>query len=152
VITAGHSVGSGTGRKVSLTGGAAGRLARSFYPVIDAAFVQTMEEPERASVMAISRFPAAGQAVRVGCQSTPVNRTVVRVEDNMGVVRTLSRSALLYTDQCCSPGDSGALVQASGGAAVGLYLGSLDTPDIGSVGRVLSFEQALFALDVTAFD
>jgi hypothetical protein len=155
IVTAGHAVGSVSGRKIGLAGGAMAQVVRSCYPVIDAAFVHTLDEPDASRLMPVRHFPAAGQRVTVGRQAGPVDRAVVRVEDNMGVVNTLKRAALLYTDQPCSPGDSGALVRATGEEdAIGIYLGSLDTPRVkgGEAGRVLSFPQAMFALDVTAYD
>jgi len=153
VLTAGHAVGTSRGAPVSLSHGLGGIVARSYHPVIDAAFVHTDEAPSSARMMTVRRFPAAGNRVSVGCQSGGEQRHVVAVEDNMGVVKTLSRAAILYMDRCCSPGDSGALVK-SGDDAVGIYLGSLETegPNPDTLGRVLSFEQAAYALEVTAYE
>lgn len=153
LLTAGHAVGSRPGRRVPLTDGGIGRVARSTYPVVDAAFVATFDDPGEVAVMPVRSFPAAGHSVDIQCQVGPARRTIVKVDDNLGVVNTVHQPVLMYTDRPCAEGDSGALVETSLREAVGLYIGSLETAQVagGEAGRVLSFEQALYALDVTAF-
>ncbi|ABC23837.1 hypothetical protein [Rhodospirillum rubrum] len=152
VLTAGHAIG-GTrpGRAVPLAGGGQGRLVRSFHPPIDAAFVRTNAPTIPPPPLAIRRFPAAGQAVTIEAQSGAQSRTVIEAMDALGIVNTRSFAVLMFTDKPCAAGDSGALVRAAGGEAVGLYLGSALSPRTPNqpAGRVLNFEQATLALDIT---
>jgi hypothetical protein len=153
ILTAGHAVGGRkAGRPVPLAGGGTGSLLRSFHPPIDAAFVHTAAPSPLPSLLAIQQFPAAGHPVSVELQSGPVGRTVFRVMDSLGVVDTRSFPVLMFTDRPCAAGDSGALVRAATGEAVGLNLGDFKNPQTpgGVAGRVLNFEQATLALDVTA--
>jgi hypothetical protein len=154
VVTAGHAAGGNRpGRTVHLANGAATTLIRSARPPLDAAFIGAHAPLGNPPLLAVRRFPAAGQGVSIELQSGPVARTVVEAMNALGVVNTRAFPILMFTDQACARGDSGALVRSSTGEAVGIYLGGLRnavTPG-GVAGRVLNFEQAALALDVTAY-
>lgn len=154
LLTAGHAVGGrSVGRPVPLSNGS-GSLARSYHPPIDAAFVHAQKPPSpHPRLLPVLSFPASGHPVTVELQAGSVNRTVFRVGDTLGVINTRSFPALMFTDYACSPGDSGALVRASSGEGIGVYLGSLkntQSPN-GMAGRVLSLEQAIHVLDITPY-
>lgn len=154
VLTAGHVVRSATiGGSVPLANGSSGLLRRTCYPSVDCAFVSTPPPMPLPALMPTRRFPAAGQKVSVECKTGSVQRTVVEVETNMQVVAIRLYDIKIFLDNELSPGDSGALVRTPTNEAVGVYLGSLTTPAVptGFAGRALNFEQALFALGVTAY-
>lgn len=153
VLTAGHAIGgTSPGKIVPLDDGTTGYLVRSHHPPIDAAFVNTAPPPA-SQPLSIRRFPATGQPVLGDLKSGPDRRTVVHVDSAMGVVNTRVYPVQLFLNAPFAPGDSGALIRTPGHEAVGIYLGSLVTPQVpgGFAGRALNFEQATLALDVTAF-
>lgn len=153
-LTAGHAVsGNRPGRLVPMAGGGSRSLARSYYQPVDAAFVHggaPLDNPPQLSVLS---FPAVGMTVEVLCQACPLNRTIVQVTNNLGVLHTRSIGIYVYLDQPASPGDSGALVRTMGGDAVGIYSGQMLIPGPAPslCGLAQNVEQAIFALDVTAF-
>lgn len=154
ILTAGHAVGgTAPGRPIALASGGTGALVRCYHPPIDAAFVQTANNPTATARLPIRRFPATGNTVVVEIQSGGVSRKVVHVDSAMGVVKTRTYAVQLFIDQPCSPGDSGALVRTTSGEACGVYLGSVKTSVVPTelAGRALNFEQATFALDITAY-
>lgn len=152
-LTAGHVVsGNHPGWPVPLAGGGSGALLRSHYQPVDAAFVNGLS-PANTSPVSVLSFPGVGMAVDVLCQSGTQSRTVVQVTNNMGVLHTRSIGIYVYLDQPASPGDSGALVRTTTGDAVGIYSGQMTAPGHpnGLCGYAQNFEQAIFALDVTAY-
>lgn len=154
VLTAGHVVpGTRPGRVVPLDNGANGLLLRSCHPQVDCAFVLTDAPSPIPALLPTRRFPAAGQPVTVECKNGSVSRTVTEVETNMQVIAVRAYTIKVFLDKALAKGDSGALVKTATNEAVGIYLGHLKTPAVptGFAGRALNFEQALFALDVTAF-
>ncbi|MBO9502546.1 hypothetical protein [Brevundimonas sp. A19_0] len=154
VMTAGHVVRTmGPGRTVPFENGAAGRLMRSCFPHVDCAFVLTDAPPQPPTLLSTRRFAAAGHRVTVECKSGSQPRTVTEVETNMHMVSVRSYDIKVFLDEALSHGDSGALVKTTTNEAVGIYLGALATPAVptGLAGRALNFEQALYALGVTAY-
>lgn len=153
-VTAGHALsGNRPGRPVPLAGGGVGYLLRSYYQPIDAAFVVASKPPVAPAPLPILSFPACGLPVMLECQSGCQPRTVVRVMDSMGVLHTREFAVLLFLDQPGVHGDSGALVRTTNGEAVGIYKAGMPSPQSprSNVGAAQNFEQAVFALDVTAF-
>jgi hypothetical protein len=151
VLTAGHAAPVQPGQAVALAPAPAGVLLRSSYPVVDAAFVVVGGVPARSTLMKVLRFPAAGNKAFVECQGGPVPRTVVSVFDSRGVTATRRFMIAFFTDTPCSPGDSGSLVRSPSGEAMGIYSGSVAIAAGGHEGFAQNFEQATFALDVTAY-
>jgi len=154
VLTAGHAVpGIRPGVAVPIANGASGVLIRSAYPIIDAAFVGVPGMPAGLAPMPVMRFPAAGQSAIVELRTGPVRRTVVAAVDSLGAVHIRAFRISFYTDAPCSPGDSGALVRSPQDEAMGIYSGSLAAPAApgGIAGFSQNFEQATYALDVTAY-
>lgn len=153
VVTAGHAVGSSQpGFSVPLATGGTGRLARSFWQPVDAAFVLTDPPEVLPSPLAVCHFPAAGLPVAVETRSGRLSRTVASACNSLGFYRTRLYPVLFFLDKPCVPGDSGALVRLTSGEAVGLYSGSQPSPATGgNSGRVLNFAQAMFALDTSAY-
>lgn len=153
-LTAGHAVsGNRPGRPVPLAGGGSGSLVRSYYQPVDAAFVVgASPSPMPRQLRALS-FPAVGLALDVICQSGTLRRSVVQVNNNMGVLHTRSIGIYVYLDHPASPGDSGSLVQTTTGDAVAIYSGQMAVPGppAGLCGLAQNFEQAVFALDVTPY-
>lgn len=153
-VTAGHVVSSSRpGGSIPLLGGGSGSLMRSCYQPVDAAFVQTPQPAVLPSKLPVLSFPAVGLAVDILCQSGPQQRTVVQVNNNMGVLHTAAVGVYFYLDQPATPGDSGALVQAATGDGVGIYAGQMTTPGppTGLCGLAQNFDQAVYALNITPY-
>lgn len=153
IVTAGHAVcSSQPGFSVPLATGGTGRLARSFWQPVDAAFVLTDPPQVPPSPLALCHFPAAGLPVAVETRSGSLSRTVASACNSLGFYRTRLYPVLFFLDKPCVPGDSGALVRLTSGEAAGLYSGAQPSPVTGgNSGRVLNFAQAMFALDTTAY-
>lgn len=154
VLTAGHiAPGARPGTRIPLACGNRGVLGRSYHPPLDAAFVQTAPPDKPPSQIPIRRFPAAGQPVVGVLKTLREPRTVVHVDSFMQVVNTWAYPVQLFLDKPFKPGDSGALIQTTSGEAVGLYLGSVQSPVVKGLeaGRALNFEQAVLALEVTPY-
>ncbi|MBS0520291.1 MAG: hypothetical protein JSR90_16465 [Proteobacteria bacterium] len=154
LLTAGHAVATAQpGQGVPLASRHAGTLGRSAYPIVDAAFVTVTPGPAAPAAMNVLRFPAAGQHAVVERQAGPAQRTVVSAMNTLGNANTRAFRILFLTDTPCAPGDSGALVRTPQGAAMGIYTGSFANPTSpgGLAGLNQNFEQAVLALDVTAY-
>lgn len=154
VLTAGHAVnGNRPGRAVPMASGSTASLGRSYFQPVDAAFVLTPAPGHRPTPLPVLSFASMGLPVIVDCQSGPASRTVVDVQNNCGVLNSRAVGVTLCLDQPASKGDSGALIRASNGDAVGLYRGSMKAPSAptGFRGLAQNFEQAILALDVLPY-
>lgn len=155
VITAGHAVaGHRAGTPVSLANGSRGALLKSYHPPIDAAFVglaAAAAPPPGLTALALRSFPAAGQAMDVHAQSGAVGRAVVSVTDTRGVINTRYMPIIVFLDLPLQPGDSGSLVTGSNGDAVAIYTAEMTDGSGQQIGLAQHFEQAMLALDATAF-
>jgi len=154
ILTAGHAVnGNRPGRAVPMASGNTASLARSYFQPVDAAFVLTPAPIHKPTPLPFLSFASMGLPVIVNCQSGPIYRTVVDVQNNCGVVNTREIGITLCLDQPVAKGDSGALIYVASGDAVGLYRGSMKVPSAptGSRGLAQNFEQAILALDVLPY-
>ncbi len=151
LLTAGHAV-AGM-QQVTLSNKQTGTVGRTAYPIVDAAFVFAGPGPATPTLMNVLQFPAAGQQAVVELQGGPTQRNVVSAMDTLGNANTRAFRILFLTDTPCKPGDSGALVRSPQGAAMGIYSGSFINPTSsgGQAGLNQNFEQAVLALDVTAY-
>ena len=151
VLTAGHAIGGNRpGRPVAMASGNMATLGRSYFQPVDAAFVITPEPNHKLASLPVLSFGAMGMPVTIDCQSGPVSRTIVEVQNNCGQLNTRQVGICLYLDRPVAKGDSGALIRVRSGEAVGIYRGSLKAPSAtsGLRGLAQNFEQAIFALDV----
>ncbi|VVT00539.1 hypothetical protein [Erythrobacter sp. EC-HK427] len=154
VLTAGHAVnGNRPGRAVPMASGNTASLCRSYFQPVDAAFVLTPAPGHKPTPLPILSFASMGLPVVVDCQSGSVSRTVVKVQNNCGVLNTREVGVTLCLDQPASEGDSGALIRVANGDAVGLYGGLMKAPSTPTDLRGLAqnFEQAILALDVLPY-
>lgn len=154
VLTAGHAVnGNRPGRAVPMASGSTAPLGRSYFQPVDAAFVLTPAPGHKPPQLPVLSFASMGLPVIVECQSGPASRTVVDVQNNCGILNTREVGVTLCLDQPVSKGDSGALIRAANGDAVGLYRGSMKVPGAptGFCGLAQNFEQAILALDVLPY-
>jgi hypothetical protein len=154
LLTAGHAVAGVAPRaSVALAGGLSGTMGRTSYPIVDAAFVFAGTGPAAPAPRSVLHFPAAGQNAVVELKGGGVTRTVVSAMNTLGNANTHAFRILFFTDTPCAPGDSGALVRTPRGEAMGIYSGSFANPTSagGQAGLNQNFEQAVLALDVTAY-
>lgn len=154
VVTAGHAInGNRPGRAVPMASGNTASLGRSYFQPVDAAFVLTPAPDHKPTPLSVLSFASMGLPVTVDCQSGSVPRTVVDVQNNCGVLNTREVGVTLCIDQPASKGDSGALIRVANGDAVGLYRGSMKSPNspTGFRGLAQNFEQAILALDVLPY-
>jgi hypothetical protein len=153
VLTAGHAVPRRNGGSVPMRTGASASVARNYYQPVDAAFVKTSAPSGPTHPLGVLSFPAMSMAVTLHCQSGNTTRTIVDVTTNCGVTHTRRIGIRFCMDQPASPGDSGALVTAANGDAVGIYTGAMKVPGPppGVRGHAQNFEQAVYALDVTPY-
>lgn len=154
VLTAGHAVkGNRPGRAVPMASGNIASLGRSYFQPVDAAFVLTPTPSHKPTRLPVLSFATMGLSVIVECQSGPARRTVVDVQSNCEVLNTRAVGVTLCLDQPLERGDSGALIRAQNGHAVGLYRGAMKVPGAptGLRGLAQNFEQAILALDVLPY-
>jgi hypothetical protein len=154
VLTAGHAVRSNRpGSPVPMAAGNVASLCRSYFQPVDAAFVQTPTPSHKPAPLPVLSFGTMGMPVTVDCQSAQLSRYIVEVQNNCGVLNTREVGVSLYLDQPAAKGDSGALIRAANGGAIGLYRGSINVPGAhaGQRGLAQNFEQAILALDVLPY-
>lgn len=154
VLTAGHAVGGNRpGRAVPMASGGVASVGRCYFQPVDAAFVLTTAPSHKPAPLSVLSFASMGMPVNVDCQSGSVSRTIVEVQNNCGVLNTREVGVSLCLDQPATKGDSGALIRAANGDAVGLYRGAMNVPSAptGQRGLAQNFEQAIFALDVLPY-
>lgn len=154
VLTAGHAVKDNRpGRAVPMASGYTASLGRSYFQPVDAAFVLTQPPSHRPTPLPFLSFASMGLPVLVDCQSSSLARTVVEVQSNCGVLNTREVGVTLCLDEPVAKGDSGALIRAVNGDAVGIYRGSMKVPGAlkGSRGLAQNFAQAILALDILPY-
>jgi hypothetical protein len=144
-ITCRHAVtGVKTGATVALAGGGMGNLQRKAPPTIDAAYVSTSAPSASLSRMQMVTFPTAGQSVDVKTSTGSQARSVVAVTNTLGVITDPYHPVKVYLDQPCLPGDSGALVQISGGGGIAIYCGAMSGATVsGMTGQTVGIGQHL---------
>jgi hypothetical protein len=154
-LTCRHAVtGISQGATVALSGGGTAKLLRKAPPTVDAAYIGTSAPSTSVTPMKMVTFPTTGQPTDVQTSRGPQARSVVAVTNTLGVIGDPYHPIKVYLDQPCQPGDSGALVQASGGDGVGIYCGELSGATVGgktgqTVGISQHLEQAVTVLDVS---
>lgn len=158
IVTAGHAVkGLAPQRQVALDTGEFGRLIRSGYRPIDAAFIEIPHPPSGLESLPVRVFPVPGDELLVRTRRSAVRRAIAdvgltRVEPNF---RDYPLNFLI--DAPFARGDSGALVRLVSGEALGIYVGSqrrlLPTGAGTAVAGVAqNFAQAMYALKLQPLD
>jgi|GEM_PF-3242226 len=149
IVTAGHLFAVSDGRRpVPFLDGVEGRLRRTGYPVIDAAFVER-SIPEHLVALDVLDFPTAGQRIVMDARSGRHDTVVQGVSCREMGVRFSAYPVLTFTASPGLPGDSGSLVRLETGEAVGIYRGQQRPVDQAwppTVGVAQNFAQAMHTL------